>query len=184
MAFPLVALRRPHRPAPTRRPPLANANVLVVDRDAATGILLRDRLEQDYGANVEVATHYDEALDVLGNTARPTTLVMLDPALPSLDGDALMALLRQHKARIHVTLHGHTPPESLGFPENYVGVAAYTHLATSAIACATAETVVAQGLTVRDIVDKRRVPATLDWKSAVAIYTAEPGQPFPLTVRT
>ncbi len=184
MASPLVALRRPHRTAPSRRPPLEHANVLIMDADGATGRLLRERLEQDYRAVVEIATHYDAALDILGNTAKPTALVMLDPALPSLDGDALMLLLRQHKARIHVTLHGRRPPESLGFPENFVGAAAYTHLATSAIACSTAEAVVAQGLTVHDIVDRRRVPATLDWKSAVAIYTAEPGQPFPLTLRT
>ena len=184
MATPLIALRKSPKPAPTRRPPLENARVLIVDRHPATCVLIRDRIEQDYRAIVEVAPTYDEALDVLGNAAEPTTLVMLDPAIPSLHGDAILILLRQHKARIHVTLHGNTPPESLPFPDNFVGAAAYTHLATSAIACATAEAVVAAGMTVHAIIDKRIVPATLDWKSAVAIYSAEPGQPFPLSVRT
>jgi CheY-like chemotaxis protein len=158
--------------------------VLVVDPDRATGLLLRGRLEQDHGAKVEIATTYDEALDVLGNAARPTSLLMLEPALPNLEGDALLLLLRQHRARIHVTLHGQSPPESLPFPDNFVGAAAYTHLATSAIACAAAEAVLAAGLTVHDIVDRRIVPHTLDWKSAIAIYSADPGQPFPLSVRT
>ena len=158
--------------------------MLVVDADHSTGLLLRDRLEQDYAASVEIATTYDEALDILGNGAQPTRLVMLDPAIASLQADGLMVLLRQHKARIHVTLHGQVPPEMLAFPDNFVGAAAYTHLATSALACAAAEAVVAAGLTVHDIIDKRRVPVSLDWKSAVAIYGAEPGDPFPITLRT
>lgn len=178
------ALRRPIPGSVTQRGPLAGAQVVVVDADAATGILLRDCLEQDHGAVVEIATSLDEALDLIGNAARPAALVMLDPALPGLDADALMEVLRQHKARIPVTLHGNTPPEHLPYPSNFVGAAAYTHLATSAIACATAADVCAAGLTVREIIERRRVPVTLDWTSALAIYTAEPGDPFPITLRT
>ena len=116
MASPLIALRKPGRPMASRRPPLDSAKVLIVDADRATGILLRHRLEQDYAASAEVAATYDEALDALGNAAEPTTLVMLDPAIAALQGDAILVLLRQHKARIHVTLHGNTPPEDLAFP--------------------------------------------------------------------
>jgi len=184
MAFPSVALRRPARSASATRPSLRRAPVLIVDADAVTARLLRATLEQDHDAQVEVVADYEAALDHLGNAARPTRLIMLDPMLAGLEADALLALLREHKARIAVTLHGRVPPEDLPFPENFVGAAAYTHMASSASASATAAAVVSQSLTVHDIINARRVPPTLDWKSAVAIYTAEPGQPFPLTLRT
>lgn len=184
MAFPSVALRRPTRPAPVKRPSLRRAPVLIVDSDTTTARLLRVTLEQDHDAEVEVVSDYEAALDHLGNAARPTRLIMLDPTLRGMEADGLMALLREHKARIHVTLQGRVPPEYLPYPVNFVGAAAYTHLASSAAASATAAAVVAQPLTVHDIIAARRVPPTLDWKSAVAIYTAEPGQPFPITLRT
>jgi hypothetical protein len=184
MARDFMALRRPLRPAKSRRPQLQDANVLIVEADWATATLLRASLETDYAANVEIAADYEAALDFLGNAARPVSLMMLDPALPGQMSDALMLVLREHRARVHVTLHGNTPPEALPNPANFVGAAAYTHLATSVIACAAAATVVDQGLTVLDIIDRRRVPQTLDWQSAIAIYAAEPGQPFPLTIKT
>jgi DNA-binding NtrC family response regulator len=166
------------------RPTLRRAPVLIVDADVVTARLLRATLEQDHDADVEIVADYESALDHLGNAARPTRLIMLDPTLRGMDADALMALLREHKAGIAVTLHGRVPPEDLPYPVNFVGAAAYTHLAGSAAASATAAAVVARSLTVHDIIDARRVPPTLDWKSAVAIYAAEPGQPFPLTLRT
>lgn len=166
------------------RPGLAGAQVLIVDHDRPTTILLRDRLEQDHGASVEIAGDYENALDVLGNASRPVALVMLDPSTGPMLADSLMVLLCRHRAGIAVTLHGQTPPEKLPFPGNFVGAAAYTHLATSGQAAAQAETVLAGGLTVRAIVDSRIIPATLDWTSAIAIYGADPGLPFPLTVRT
>lgn len=180
----LIPLRPPVRGGTPRRPPLQDANVLVVEGNWATATLLRDRLETEHLANVEVVSDYEDALDVLGTAAKPISLLMLDPSLPATLGDTLLRLLREHKARIHVTLHGNTPPEALPHPCKLVGAAAYTHLATSAIACTTAAAVMAQGLTVREIITRRTVPPSLDWQSAVSIYGAEPGQPFPLSLRT
>lgn len=183
-ALPAIAAARPRSRPARKRPPLEQASVLVLDADDLTGRMLRATLEQDYGADVEIATDYEAALDHLGNAARPTTLVMLNASLSGLGADALMALLRTHAARVAVTLHGPTVPEALPFPDNFVGAAAYTHQSISAAACATAEAVVSHGLTVHDIVARRRVPPTLDWQSAMAIYGAAPGQPFPLSLRT
>ncbi len=169
------------KPKPTQR--LHGSRVLLIDRNWATSTLLRNRLEQDYGCTVETVTDYDDALDVLGIAARPVHLVMLDPSLSVATADTLMLLLQQYRAGLHVTLHGSTPPEKLPYPSNFVGAAAYTHLATSAQTVMAADDVMRAGLTVRAIADSRIIPATLDWASAIAIYQGDPGQPFPLTVR-
>lgn len=176
-------LMRP-RPAVAAGRTLKGANVLIVDGSWTTSMLLRATLEQDYGASAEVVADYEDALDVLGVASRPVQLVMLDPMLGLATADALMTLLRDHRAGIHVTLHGATPPEKLPYPQNFVGAAAYTHLGTSVPTAAKAEEVMRAGLTVKAICDQRVIPATLDWTSAVAIYQADPGQPFPLTLRT
>lgn len=171
------------RPKPSGRPSLQRANVLVLEADRSTGILLRDRLETDYAANVEIALTLDEALDVLGNADAPITLAMLDTICDGGSCVAILQVLIAHRAGISVTLHGHHPPEQYAVPENLVGAAAYTHLATSGEAVAKAAAVVAQNLTVREITDKRRVPPTLDYTSAIAIYGGEPGDHFPITLR-
>lgn len=178
-----LTARRRDRPQSLGGRRLDGARVLIVDGDWATCTLLRSTLEQDHGCAVEVASNYDAALDVLGNAARPVQLVMLEPALGVDVADALMKLLQQHRAAIHVTLHGVMPPEKLAFPGNFAGAAAYTHLATSAQTVATAGDVMRAGLTLRAIADTRIIPATLDWTSAIAIYQGDPGQAFPLTVR-
>lgn len=171
------------RTKPSARPSLQRANVLLLEADRSTAILLRDALETGHAANVEIATTLDEALDVLGNASQPVTLAMLDTVC---DGGACVGILQvliAHRARVAVTLHGHYPPENYAVPENLVGAAAYTHLATSSEAVAKAEAVIAAGLNVREIVDRRIVPATLDYTSAIAIYGVEPGDRFPITLR-
>ena len=171
------------RPRRAGRHPLHRANVLVLEADRSTGILLRDGLEQGHDCEVEVATNLDEALDVLGNAGKPIALAMLDTFCDVGACVAILRLLIAHRARVAVTLHGHMAPERYALPENLVGAAAYTHLATSAEAVATAEAVMALGLTVREIVVSRIVPATLDHTSAIAIYGVEPGDRFPITLR-
>jgi hypothetical protein len=174
-----IASRRPAAP----RNPLAGANVLILDSDASTALLLRDRLEQDHGARVDVAATLDEALDVLGNAARPVALVMCDTLV---DGGACVDVLRLligHRAHVAVTLHGSYPPEDYAAPENLVGAAAYTHLANSGEAVAKAEEVLRLGLDVATIVARRIVPPSLDPMSGMAIYGAAPGDRFPVTLR-
>lgn len=163
---------------------LAGASVLIVDGGWATATLIRRCLEDDFGAAVEVVRDYEDALDVLGVGSRPVRAVLLDPAVGIATADALMTLLRDHRANIAVTLHGMTPPEKLAFPQNFVGAAAYTHFGTSTPTATAADEVLRAGLTVRTIIDQRIIPQTLDWTSATAIYQGDPGQPFPLTLRT
>lgn len=179
----LAASNRARNASPVGRA-VHGANVLIVDGNWATSTLLRYVLEQDFGASVEEARDYEDALDVLGVGSRPVHLLMLDPAIGVATADALMALLCGHRAGICVTLHGSTPPEKLPYPQNFVGAAAYTHLGTSQPTVAKAAEVLRAGLTVRAIIDQRVIPSTLDWTSAVAIYQGDPGQPFPLTIRT
>lgn len=179
----LTSAARLAKPLRAGRHPLHRAHVLVLEADRPTGILLRDGLEQGHDCQVEIAANLDEALDLLGNAGKPIALAMLDTFCDVGACVAILRLLIAHRARVAVTLHGHLPPEKYALPENLVGAAAYTHLATSGEAVAKAEAVMAQGLTVREIVDRRIVPATLDYTSAIAIYGVEPGDRFPITLR-
>lgn len=182
MRFATIAARvRPVRATATA--PLSRRNILIVDGDEQTTMLLRHGLERDHQAHVEVVDNYDEALDVLGHAARPIDVVMMDTIGCHFAAGAILGVLRLHKARIHVTLHGARPPEDVPFPADLVGAAAYSHLAISGQAIAAAEAVVLGGFTVHHIVDRRIIPDTLDWQTAIAIYGAEPGQPFPITLQ-
>jgi hypothetical protein len=169
---------------PPPRASLRGAQVLILDPSETAALLLRRAFEDAHNANVETVDTYDDALDVLGNAARPVDLVAMDTQGCNFAAGAILELLRLHKARIHITLHGVMPPEDVPFAGDLVGAAAYTHLATSSAVVAAAETVIAGGLTVREIIERRTVPATLDWQSAIAIYGAEPGAPFPITLKT
>lgn len=163
-------------------PPLNGLNVLVVDQDATTARLMRAYLEDNGAANVEIAATEDEALDILGNVPRPVHLVMMDTLT---DGAACVGVLRvlvKHRARIYATLHGRHAPEDYAVPENLIGAAGYLNLAAQR-SVALAEAVVAAGLTVKQIIEDRIVPATLDVRSALAIYGAGPRAPFPLGLR-
>lgn len=167
-------------PGPSR---LRGANVLILDDREATARLLRSHIEDRGAAHVEIATGIDEALDILGRASRPVLLAMMDTLSEGAACVQVLRILRQHQARVHVTLHGRWPPEKYAVPRNLVGAAAYTHQGTASIAVASAEEVIAQGLTVRHILEDRIVPATLDAASAQAIYGAGPGRPFPKTLR-
>ena len=132
----LTTAARAAKPLRASRHPLQRANVLVLEADRSTGILLRDGLEQDHDCQVEVATTLDEALDVLGNAGKPIALAMLDTFCDVGACVAILRLLIAHRARVAVTLHGRLAPEGYAVPENLVGAAAYTHLATSGEAIA------------------------------------------------
>lgn len=172
---------RPTAPAAPSR--LKGANVLILDDREATARLIRSHVEDRGAAHVEVATGIEEALDILGRASRPILLAMMDTLSEGAACVQVLRILRQHQARVHVTLHGRWPPEKYAVPRNLLGAAAYTHQATASIAVATAEEVIGRGLTVRRIIEDRVVPETLDAASAQAIYGAGPGKPFPKSLR-
>ncbi len=179
-----MAQAKPTRSAPAGAvSPLKGANVLIVDHNAATAKLLRSSLEDRGAAAVEIAVDEDEALDVLGNVPRPVLLAMMDTLTGGGTCVAVLRVLCQHRARIHVTLHGRHAPEQYAVPRNLVGAASYVRLATAEKAVEIAEAVIRQGLTVHRILDDRIVPPTLDREAARAVYGAPPGQPFPITLR-
>lgn len=157
---------------------LRGKSALIVDQDATTAKLIRAYLEDHGAANVEIAASEDEALDVLGNLPRPVQLLMIDTVT---DGAACVGVLRvlvKHRARICTTLHGARAPEDFAVPENLIGAAGYVKLAAQQVVVLIEE-VAAADLTVKRIIEDRCVPPTLDVQSALAIYGARPGAPFP-----
>lgn len=178
-----MAASRTQNPPPTGPSPLKGANVLILDESAPVAAALRAQLEDRGATYVEVATTADEALDVLGRAARPVLLTMMDTFSGNAACKDVLRVLREHRARVHVTLHGRQPPERLGPVRAFIGTAAYFHQVTAAAAASVAETVVARNLTVFRIIDERTVPDTLDDDAAVAIYGAPAGQSFPPTLR-
>jgi hypothetical protein len=145
--------------------------------------LIRLALEAAGAASVECAANFDEALDRLGGGSCQVTLTLLDTLTDGAACVRLLELFRLSEARIHVVLHGCYAPEEYATPDALTGAASYVHLATAGPAAAAAEAVIKAGATVRRILDTRIVPTTLDQGAALAIYGAEPGRPFPLSLR-
>jgi CheY-like chemotaxis protein len=170
------------RTGPPQSSCLKGANVLILDDSHASASQLRTEME-DLEAFVEIAPTADDALDVLGRAARPVLLAMLETTT---DGDAcaaVMRVLRQHNARIHVTLHGRRMPERHPEAREMLGAAAFIRQTTPSLSASIAEAVIRGDFTVRRIMETRTVPDTMDPGPALAIYGAGPGHPFPSTPR-
>ncbi len=178
-----VTTNTTHRTSSRAGEPLARANVLILDANRANARRLRDSLEADFAANVEIAANIDESLDVLGNAARPIRLVMADTMTDIGACVAVLRVLIRHKAQVAVTLHGRHAPEDYAAPDNLMGAAAYITADDLDEAVPKAAEVLRLRQHVATIIADAIVPPTLDPTSAMSIYAAAPGERFVHTLR-
>jgi len=88
--------------------------VLVVDDDEANSYVLR-RYLMNYGASVLTATDGQEALDVLYANSSDVGMLLMDIAMPGMNGFALAKAIRSEPGYDHVALVALTARSGLEF---------------------------------------------------------------------
>jgi hypothetical protein len=156
---------------------LGSANIMVIDHEVAMADIVMGVLKR-YGAGaIDRARTCDEALDILGYTTAPFTLVMLRAGLPDGEAVKILRVLARQRADLRVTLHGGSDLANLAEPRWYEGVARCIDISGLPGIVRGTAIVLASNETIANILNTSIVPLTMSADWAHAIYGALPGHP-------
>ncbi len=156
---------------------LSAANILLVDHDDAMADVISSVLKR-YGVSaIERAATADDALDMLGYTSEPYTLVMLRAGLPNGEAVKTLRILSRQRAHLRVTLHGLGDLANLAEPRWYEGIARCIEVSGLPGIVRGVAIVLASNATLSTILQTGVVPDTMSADWAHAIYGALPGHP-------
>ena len=162
---------------------LAAGNILLVDHDPVMAEMVTSVLKR-YGANsIERAAGSDDALDMLGYTTRPYSLVMLRAGLPDDEALKTLRVLSRQRANLRVTLHGSDDLANLPEPRSFEGVARCIEVSGLPGVVRGTAIVLASDATIARILQTSVVPDTISADWAHAIYGSLPGHPTRRTTK-
>jgi CheY-like chemotaxis protein len=154
---------------------LGAASIMLVDHEAVVADMISGLLKRYGAASIDRAATADDALDMLGYTARPYDLVMLRAGLPDNQALHILRVLSRQRARIRVTLHGSTDLEGLAEPQWYEGISRCIENTGLPGIVRGVAIVLASDATIAHILHTNIVPDTISADWGMAIYGAPPG---------
>jgi CheY-like chemotaxis protein len=158
--------------------PLRRARVLLVAPDARGLALYRYHLEQATGREADIAATGDEALDALAAAAQQIDLVALWLPLPDWASVDVVGTLRRNASPVRVIAVSAGRPRDIASVARLAGIAAVDAGGSAQGFVDLGRRVLADKVSVADIVASHRVPRHMPDRWAEAVYGTRPGSRF------